>query len=758
MHSTATPILNLPKEVLDLILIYLDARSFLVLCSTCRALHHADIRLNATYWRRAVRSFRVPNQPAVEGDGERWQKLYRRLVTQTHTYTWGNNANGSLGHSFELDSNNPGTGVRRPRGIKAFNVSIPREMDDASKLGVLADLQCGGWSTTVLTSQGILCSVGSLQQSVTSQPAFRDLRFPPGYPNPRERYDPATAIQQFSAGRAHVLGLSDSGRIWFWNHVDWTGSQIKFLGIDILEGEIYQRPGIGRVKKIVAGWTKSSALIEGTGIVIWDAHEPNLRARGSGEQEEDTWLVLKADIVPGTSYERPRKPSSGGASTQARDPINPEDFGEVVDYIMMEEYTVFLTHAGRVFASKGSWTPDSREMSFPVEIPVPDNIIVTALHGNFRSFALILANDDVLIATPDLGYLSALIDAYKSPHLVGDPHRPSVPSLKRYPCLQKRGVVTLAFGDWHWHALLRDGSILSGGTESQSCGSFGLGGEGDPEGRIRGLRYRAVPGHAGQFASFHQDGVFVKQCYAGLGRQVWFEEEKRALVRFVTSGGSDPAEAAERMQMCAVESDAQAEVSEWLEQRGRNWEKRDCVKQYDDDGLGPYFALSIAAGGWHSGALVVRNDVLVDKIRESCIVPNPSLQSQVKESEAKTSTEEGEGLMERSDEQGASASISSLVDWGWQSVRWALGLLPSQDHDTTTMSPPAESSAPSRESINSFCDPVNHGASPGEGFKFIWADDPFPRLKLMSEQEMPGQIPFSSWVKGAPDWDLDFEA
>ena len=753
MLSHHAPFLDLPKEVLDLILSYLDAKSFLVLCSTCQALHHADIRLNATYWRRAVRSFRVPNQPVVEGDGERWQKLYRRLLTQTHAYTWGSNSYGSLGHSFELESTTPGSGIRHRRGIRANNVSVPKEMDDASKLGIIADLQCGGWSTTVLTSQGILCSVGSLQQSGTAHPAFRDLRFPPGYPNPRERHDPVTAIQHFSAGRAHVLGLSDSGRIWFWNHINWTGSQIKFLSIDILEGATRQKHGNGRVKKVFAGWTRSSALIEGTGIVVWDAHEPTSRVQGSGEQEADTWLVLKADIVPQTSYTRSRNPSATISNTRASNPSIPEEFGEVIDYILMEEYVVFLTHTSRIFASKGSWADECQEMSFPVEIPIPDTTSVKALHGCFRSFAIILSNDDVLIATPEVNLLAALFEADRSPHQPGDPSRPTVPAFRRYPCLQKRGVVSLAFGDWHWHALLRNGTILSGGIESQTCGSFGLGGHGDPEGRIRGSRYKAAPGHVGPS---QRDGFLLKQCYAGLGRQVWFEEEKRAWIRFMTSGGSDPAEAAERMQTCAVGADAQGEVSEWLEQMGRNWEKRTGVKEYDEDRLGSYFALSVAAGGWHSGALVLRNDELIEKIKENCIVPNPNVETQTNDSQTDDLKKDDKDNPEQSAQQAAFGPIPGLVDWGWQSVRWAIGLSTSQSNDTS--SSPAESSRPSRPQFDRFCDPIYHGASPRKGFKYIWADDPFPRLKLLNGEEMPGQIPYSDWIEGAPEWNLDFEA
>ncbi|KAF2238784.1 RCC1/BLIP-II [Viridothelium virens] len=747
MSSPKPPVLELPKEVFDIILSYLEPKSLLNLCSTCRALHHADIRLNATFWRQAVRSYRVPNQPIIEGDGEHWQKLYRRLVTQTHVYTWGSNAYGSLGHSFEIQSSNPGSGLRRSHRIDAKNVSVPKEMDDAPKLGVLVDLQCTARSTTVLTSQGILCSVGALEEG-NRNPAFRDLRFPPGFPSPRERYDPATAIKQFSAGCNHILALSDSGKIWVWHDIDQAGSQVKFLDIDLLEGETGQKQGNGRVKKVVAGVDWVSALIEGTGIVIWPTQDLTFRSDDPTLEQDDTSLILKSVVIPGTSYERASKLPSNVANNRISNPKTPEEFGEVTDYLMMDPFCAFLTHTGRVFAARDgpnrSW-----DSEFPVEIPVPNNVVVKALYGSYSGFGLILANDDVLLGTPNSLYLDLLYHALDNPFHPDDRGPPPMPALKRYPCLQKRGVVSLACGYRHWHALLRDGSILSGGIDMQTCGSFGLGGDGDPEGRIRGLRFRDNPGFMGHPRG---DSSLLKQCYAGLGRQVWFEEEKAAWVRFVTSGGSDPLEAAQRMQICAVDSGAQGELSEWMEQRGRNWERKEGAKDYDDDGLGPYFVLGIAAAGEHSGALVLRNDELVNKIRETCIVPDQPPSSSMGEVPVESVTEDEIEPLERSAEEVAYGAIPDLLDQGWQSVRSAFGLSPSRSNDAPT----AESSIATYRS-SQFCDPVFHGASPAEGFKYTWASDPFPRLRLSSGVEMPGEIPFSDWADGPPDWDLNFE-
>lgn len=46
---------------------------------------------------------------------------------------------------------------------------------------------------------------------------IKRLDFPLAYPSTTaSRYEPSTAIQQFSSGRSHVLGLADNGNVWYW--------------------------------------------------------------------------------------------------------------------------------------------------------------------------------------------------------------------------------------------------------------------------------------------------------------------------------------------------------------------------------------------------------------------------------------------------------------------------------------------------------------------------------------------------------------
>lgn len=50
-----------------------------------------------------------------------------------------------------------------------------------------------------------------------SSTAMIMLQFPEQYRQTiASRYDPRTAIRQFSAGRYHLLGLTDDGSVWSW--------------------------------------------------------------------------------------------------------------------------------------------------------------------------------------------------------------------------------------------------------------------------------------------------------------------------------------------------------------------------------------------------------------------------------------------------------------------------------------------------------------------------------------------------------------
>lgn len=66
---------------------------------------------------------------------------------------------------------------------------------------------------------------------------IKKLSFPPAYPpTTASRYEPSTAIQQFSTGRSHVLGLADNGNVWYWR--GYTAIKIELSNMDISEGNV----------------------------------------------------------------------------------------------------------------------------------------------------------------------------------------------------------------------------------------------------------------------------------------------------------------------------------------------------------------------------------------------------------------------------------------------------------------------------------------------------------------------------------------
>jgi SCF-associated factor 1 len=169
-----------------------------------------------------------------------------------------------------------------------------------------------------------------------------------------------------------------------------------------------------------------------------------------------------------------------------------------------------------------------------------------------------------------------------------------VRGLKRIPALQHNNVISVAFGDYHYHALHSTGEITSYGAELQSCGALGLGNASIHQGRLRGIDYNNL-GHERRLLS---------HAYTH-GRQVWFHPGQRDWLKFMSAGGKDPQESEERFAMFSTNTNVQGEVSEWIEQEGKSLNKNKC-----DDGLGAYFALRVSAAGWHSGALVLVNDDL----------------------------------------------------------------------------------------------------------------------------------------------------
>lgn len=735
-------LLDLPTDIFHLIFPHLDAADFLSLTATCRALHQPELLNDSQFWAHIVRgTFRVPNAPSAY-DGKRWQKLYRRLLTQSRIYTWGSNEKACLGHSY-YDGHQPliraGHGrIVNPRRQRQ-RVSWPGEMQGTKGLGVISDVQCGGWSTNMLTSKGAIYTVGVLDglqfnqrrppymQAPLQQPT--PLKYPPGFAQPHERTDVSTAIKQFSAGRAHVLGVSDSGRIWSWQNAEHAAIHVKFVHYDTRDDGATS--GTGTVHKVVAGWSKSSALVEGTGIVLWDPIK-----RGHDETEiEDAALVLESAFVPKTSF-RQRTPNRQNDATESL----ADSVGEVTNYIVLEEVIVFVTHLGKVFVAQVIWNENDQRVSNPTEVPVPasangEDIFATDVQGSFRTFAVFLRSGAVLTSTQD-----RLMD------ILND--RPSAQDslFKRIPALQNTGVISVAFGDYHFHALHSTGQITSYGVEPQACGALGLCGHGDPEGRLRGMRYAGMGG----------DGRLLPHAYSK-GRQVWFENEKRDWISFITAGGYEPQEAVERMRMALGSPDTvcQGEVSEWIEQQGRDWEEKYEVHASDEDGLGAYFALSVTAAGWHSGALVLVNEDLAKKVAEACEVRDPALPPEEDDHKERDDVveERNSSLLSPA----VSTLVSTLVDYG----RWFLGVppynnpAPPQPRYATTGAQPGHPNTAPIQRPEQIHVPRNYGDSPREGYKYKWAFDHFPRLRLSNGTEMPGEVEFDEWRYERPDFDLN---
>jgi SCF-associated factor 1 len=740
------PLLDLPVEILLLIFPYLDANSFLSLTSSCTALHQPEFLHEATFWSAIVRStFRVPNQPVVQNDGQRWQKLYKRMLMQSRVMTWGDNQKACLGHSYSSPAGfrmRGGPHRGHARAVRQKHISWPQKMQNTENIGVVSDLQCGGWSTSLLTSKGAIYTVGVMDGMQFNQPrapgmqqAKMDptpLRFPPGFAQPRERYDAATAIKQFSSGRGHVLGLSDSGRIWTWQNIDDAALHVRFLHHDTVEGE--REHGRGVIHKVVAGWNKSAALIEGSGIVLWDP----LKRENDETATEDAALVLESAVVPKSGY----RDIKTGRSRSAEQEDLADSVGEVLNFIVLEHVVLFNTSLGKIFVSEIHWNENEQRMGEPLQLNLTsssdsDEAFATDLQGSFRNFAVFAKSGAVLTCHQDR--LTNILQGFEQDNTQS--------LFTRIPALQHKSVISVAFGDYHFHALHSPGYITSYGNEPQACGALGLGGHGDPEGRLRGIRYSGMGG----------DGRLVPHAYTE-GRRIWFEEEKRQWIKFLTSGGADPEEAAGRVRMAIGSPDlaGQGEVSEWVEQQGRDWEEKYGLQDQDEDGLGAYFALSVTAAGWHSGALVLVNEELAQKISAACEVPDPAAEAKA----APIANDEANNTTTNNNvsPQPSPSLLSTALDYG----RWFLGVgpysAPSPSSNTRQQQQQQQFNSTRPEGVETrrTPEPTEYGASPREGRLYAWAGDHFPRLRLLDGREMPGTVGFDEWRYGRPEWELEF--
>src|ERR1700733_5510355 len=154
-------------------------------------------------------------------------------------------------------------------------------------VGIIVDIQCGGWSTTVLTSDGKLFTVGILDASNAQHTGH-----PVSHLTQLQKFGQfqVTGVRHFSAGRCHVLGLDDDGYVWSWDNAEQAGCLLSFQN-----SLSYAR----QATRVVAGWVESSAYIPGKGIIFWPAVSTR---RDQDVQGYDR--SINESLVPATGYRR----------------------------------------------------------------------------------------------------------------------------------------------------------------------------------------------------------------------------------------------------------------------------------------------------------------------------------------------------------------------------------------------------------------------------------------------------------------------
>jgi SCF-associated factor 1 len=623
-------LLDFPDDVLSIVLSDLTPQDYLRFCRVSKQVY-LKYRQDPAYWRHETAfTFRLPISPLLAADGPRWYWLYKRLKTQTRLYTWGQGVKGNLGagRARSVPRRGPVAGPVPSRQIPLIphrpqparlparptaprighphqvfqrtSSSWPTEVHIEDEVGVIADLQCGGWSTTILSSSGRLYTTGTIDsrdgRSIgESTDHFRQLEY---------LTQSNSAVRQFSSGRSHILALTDDGQIISWDRINTNG-----LTIFSREGIPFEH----KPTRVAAGWAESSAYIPELGIIYWTP------LRNDQTDQMLDGMPVKEKVVPGTAH-------------RVTDGLH----FEVIKHIVLEDYIVYITSESKVYAcSVRTADQDQSEPSqHPFEIPgfTAPGRELKDIQGQFRKFGVFTAQGEVL--SGDADYIRRCGDAIANdPEILSSSDWSTLTTLlgsrpPEIPALQHTGVIALAFGDYHHHALHSNGDITSYGTDSQSCGSLGLSGP-QNGGRFRGLR-RDQGGH-------RPDSKLLPIANVR-GRRIWFEPEKKDWLQWMEDELDKPhlkQDGVPARQIWDEDVSKQSAFSEWVEQEGKHWEEgpSDVASTATPSGsgtqtqahaedyahLGSYFPIAIAAAGWHSGALVLVDEEKAHEVRDKWV-------------------------------------------------------------------------------------------------------------------------------------------
>lgn len=417
-------------------------------------------------------------------------------------------------------------------------------------------------------------------------------------------YRSRTPIKSFSSGRKHVLGLDEEGHVWSWDRINLPAWQIH--------DSTPMKASI-----VVGGWSVSSAYTK-DGIMHWrvprgiieggpEGVRTPLGSEGLGEPPSDIDLSAGASAFVKTTVIR-----GTGFRAQERESDAAHGVGEVLAYIVLEAYIVFITTLSKVFACKIVHEDDPEELPFEVSCFSGPERQLKDIHGSFRKFSVFTARGEVLSGEQEyLDRLYSLRKAAPSEDQLTIPLEQAandVPQPANIPALQHTGVISIAYGDYHFHALHSDGQITSYGHEPGSCGALGLGQTN------AGARFRGVKFHG---RIWSRETKLLPIGYKR-GRAIWFSKSQEAWLERLEHLIQSPEASSHHHPAFALleqQPDKQAAYSEWVEREGRAWEEG----VENEDGLPSYFAISVSAAGWHSAALVLENSEMVDSVNKKWV-------------------------------------------------------------------------------------------------------------------------------------------
>ena len=559
---------------------------------------------------------------------------------------------------------------------------------------------------------------------------LRQLSFPPAYPaTTRARYEPSTAIKQFSTGRSSVLGLADDGRVWSWTgETGDTGVSVKSVHVDMIEHEVLE---------VQAGWVRNSMYVKDVGLVYWSDNSESPLVQG-GQQHalafEDT-ILIDTVTIPGTSYRQmsDRRNSLTNSGLE-------EQIGEVKHYVVLNSHIVFTTHLNKIFSYVTTFPLPEASRPEPVELTSfylqsHGPFQIRDIQGSFTNFSVFTKAGAILIGT------QSLLDTHHS-RATGETNESREGSLPHpfvFPSLQSSTVISIAFGDHHLHALHSNGTITSLGKELQHCGALGLGGPKlSPFRGVLSTRRRWGDGYLNREMSTQ--------------RTIWFEPlMQKWLNRQRNRSDIDGSEAKARVDLIASGNEAAREaMGDWFEQEGRKWDigvasSSSSSSSEEESEMGAYFVLKVAAAGWHSAALVLVDEEKAERARQKHVYhqhqPEDEKSLGREEEQLKAKKKSGPPSLASNEtidspsEQLAKA-VYDIFCWVRDLGRRFLGL---RRMDGISDAVSATTGTASNVAVTESGAGANSDdEGEDEGVEYTWNDDVLPRLRMRDGSVMPG--------------------